>query len=148
MWKPPNPETFNALVWTIVKQIPEGQVATYGQIAQMIPPPEDVTPLDYARMGARWVGQAMNATPEGEGIPWQRVINSKGEISLPKGSPGAMRQRVLLEDEDVKFNDKGRIDFKVFGWNGADKTWLDEHGFYPAPKLRADDDAPKQMNLL
>lgn len=147
MWKPPNPETFNTLVWSIVKQIPAGQVATYGQIAKMIPPPEDVIPPDYARMGARWVGQAMNETPEGKGIPWQRVINSKGEVSLPKGSPGAMKQHVLLEDEGVKFSDKGRINLKVFGWNGPDKPWLDEHSLYPPPKFR-DDDVPKQMDLL
>jgi len=148
MWKPPDPDSFNAVVWTIVKQIPEGQVATYGQIANMIPPPDGVIPPDYNRLGARWVGNAMNSTPDGEGIPWQRVINSKGEVSLPKGSPGASKQRTLLEDEGIKFSDKGRINFKVYGWNGPSKDWLDEHGFYPPKKFRDDADDPKQMNLF
>jgi methylated-DNA-protein-cysteine methyltransferase-like protein len=48
-------------------------------------------------------------------VPWQRVINSKGEISL---RPGAEHQRQLLEDEGVTFNDRGRVNLKVFGWEG------------------------------
>ena len=93
MWQPPDPTTFNALVWKIVRQIPPGRVSSYGQIASMLPLPEDVTPDQYRRLGARWVGQAMRVTPAGEGIPWQRVISSQGKISLPAGSAGADEQR-------------------------------------------------------
>jgi methylated-DNA-protein-cysteine methyltransferase-like protein len=52
-------------------------------------------------------------------VPWQRVINSKGEIS-PR--PGAERQRQLLEEEGVAFNEKGRVDLKKVGWKGSDDT--------------------------
>jgi methylated-DNA-protein-cysteine methyltransferase-like protein len=51
-------------------------------------------------------------------VPWQRVVNAKGEIS-PR--PGARRQRELLEAEGVVFDEKGRVDFKKFGWKGLDE---------------------------
>jgi methylated-DNA-protein-cysteine methyltransferase related protein len=136
MWHPPDPERFNPLVWEIVKQIPPGKVSTYGQIAAMMPPPEGVLPPDYDRLGARWVGQAMNATPPDQGIPWQRVINSRGMISLPEGTPSAQRQRHLLEAEGVGFDEKGRVDFDIVGWDGPDEGWLRERGLYPAPSLK------------
>ena len=50
-------------------------------------------------------------------VPWQRVINAKGEISQ---RPGAQRQKELLLEEGVVFNEKGRIDLKKFGWSGSD----------------------------
>ena len=53
---PPDPRAFNARIWEIVRQIPRGKVMTYGQIAAMIPPPEDVTIEEYKAAGARWVG--------------------------------------------------------------------------------------------
>lgn len=143
MWNPPNPKVFNPIVWMIAKQIPSGKVSTYGQIASMIPPPEGVSPPDYRRMGARWVGTAMNATPQGEGIPWQRVINSKGEISLPAGTPGAHQQRTLLEDEDITFDESERIDFEAFGWDGPDETWLKAHGLHPPRSLKKSGGKPK-----
>ena len=77
---PSNPAVFNALVWEIVRQIPAGKVSTYGQIAAMILPPQGMTQHDYGAFGARWVGGAMAACPEG--IPWQRVINSQGKIYI------------------------------------------------------------------
>ncbi len=134
MWNPPDPERYFWLVWLIVRQIPAGQVSTYGQIAAMIPPPEGVLPPDYDRLGARWVGTAMNNTPPGEGIPWQRVINSQGKIS-PR--PGAERQRTLLEAEGVVFDDKDRVDFVAVGWNGPDEAWLQQNGLHPPRPLRS-----------
>ncbi len=148
MWNPPDPKTFNPMVWMIAKQIPEGQVSTYGQIASIIPPPEGVAPPDYRRLGARWVGTAMNATPANEGVPWQRVINSKGEISLPAGTPGAHQQRTLLEAEGVEFDDKDRVNFEHFGWDGPDETWLKKHGLFTPRPIKKSGGKPQQPKLL
>jgi len=119
-----------------VKQIPEGRVSSYGQIASMIPPPSGVDPEQYVRLGARWVGTAMNMTPGGQSIPWQRVINSQGEISLPKGSSNAEEQRALLEMEGVTFDERGRVDFNQVGWEGPDEGWLTANGFFAPRPLK------------
>jgi methylated-DNA-protein-cysteine methyltransferase related protein len=112
---PPDPAAFNAAVWEIVRQIPPGKVATYGQIAALVPPPQGISLQDYRAFGARWVGGAMAACPES--IPWQRVINSQGKISLRKGS-GPEIQQQLLEDEGVEFDDRQRVDLARYGWSG------------------------------
>lgn len=93
--------------------IPRGKVATYGQIAKMIPPPGGVELEAYAAFAPRWVGGAMANCPDD--VPWQRVINSQGKISE---RPGAEKQRQLLEQEGVGFDAKGRVDLKKYGWNG------------------------------
>lgn len=147
MRNPPDPKTFNQLVWTIVQQIPEGLVSTYGQIASMIPPPEGVLPPTYDRFGSQWVGAAMNATPSGQGIPWFRVINSKGMVSLPAGSSSAVEQRARLEAEGVRFNEKDRVDFEVVGWDGPDEAFLREHGLF-APKPLKKKSGGSQPQLL
>ncbi|KAF0109157.1 MAG: hypothetical protein FD146_201 [Anaerolineaceae bacterium] len=111
---PPDPILFNHQVWDLVCQIPPGKVAAYGQIAKLIPPPEGVETKAYLTLGPRWVGSAMAKCPND--VPWQRVINSKGEISL---RPGAEEQRRLLEAEGVEFNDRGRVDLVRFGWEAG-----------------------------
>src|SRR5687768_213571 len=136
MYQSPDPSTYNVLVWEIVKQIPEGQVSTYGQIASMIPPPDGVDPEQYRRLSPRWVGSAMNAVLPGHGIPWQRVINSQGKISLPAGSASADQQRGLLEMEQVEFDEDGKIDLETFGWEGPDPVWLEQNGFLKPRSLR------------
>jgi methylated-DNA-protein-cysteine methyltransferase-like protein len=127
MWNPPDPEYF-AKAWLIARQIPRGKVSTYGQIASMIPAPPDGDPEQYRRLGARWVGAAMHDIPDGD-IPWQRVINSQGKISL-SGSSGD-RQRELLRREGVQFSEDGAVDLERYGWDGPDESWLDEHDFLP-----------------
>lgn len=107
----PNQDIYYEMVWELVRQIPSGKVATYGQIAKMLPPPEGVEIEAYRAFGPRWVGGAMANCPEG--VPWQRVINAKGEISK---RPGAQRQKELLLEEGVPFDEKGRIDLKKYGW--------------------------------
>lgn len=111
---PPSWPEFNETVWEIVRQIPPGRVATYGQIAALIPAPQRIDPAEFLAWRARWVGTAMSASPQG--VPWQRVINAQGKIS-PRG-PGAARQRDLLEAEGVAFDDRERVDLAKFGWEG------------------------------
>jgi methylated-DNA-protein-cysteine methyltransferase-like protein len=111
---PPDPIIFNNQVWDLIRQIPPGKIATYGQIAKLLPTPEGVEEKAYLSLGPRWVGSAMAKCPDD--VPWQRVINSKGEIS-PR--PGAEEQRRLLEAEGVEFNDRGRVDLIRFGWDTA-----------------------------
>ncbi|MFZ5879892.1 MAG: MGMT family protein [Chloroflexota bacterium] len=108
---PPNPQIYNQQVWDLVRQVPRGRVATYGQIALMLPPPMGVDFEAYRAMAPRWVGAAMAACPDD--VPWQRIINSQGKISE---RPGAERQRALLEEEGIEFV-KDRIDLKKYGWN-------------------------------
>lgn len=92
-------------IYALVRQIPPGKVATYGQIARLV---GGCTP--------RMVGYAMAAVPNGSDVPWQRVINSKGGVS-PRANPiGEITQRMLLEEEGVVFNDQDRTDLKLFGW--------------------------------
>lgn len=110
---PPDPQTFRLQVWDIVRQIPPGKVATYGQIAAMIPVPSGLSPKDYRAFSPRWVGGAMAACPPG--IPWQRVINAQGKISLKNAE---VEQRALLEAEGVIFDERQRVDLKRFGWKG------------------------------
>lgn len=109
---PPDKEDYYQQVWSLVRQIPSGRVATYGQIAQLIPPPQDFDPQQYKVLSPRWVGDAMAACPED--VPWQRVINSQGKISQRSG---AHRQRQLLEDEGVLFV-KDKVNLKHYQWSG------------------------------
>ncbi|MCL4296449.1 MAG: MGMT family protein [Anaerolineae bacterium] len=109
-------------IYAITRQIPPGKVATYGQIAAMV-----------GSCTARMVGYAMAALPYGSDIPWQRVINRQGKISLRAGGGGS-RQRQLLEAEGVHFDPKTEsVDFNQVGWSGPDWEWLDYHGFQPGP---------------
>ena len=92
-------------IYAVVKRIPKGKVATYGQVAHMV-----------GRCTARMVGYAMAAVPEGSRVPWQRVINSQGMISARSGGDGDERQRVMLKKEGVKFDAKGKVDLTIFQW--------------------------------
>jgi methylated-DNA-protein-cysteine methyltransferase-like protein len=118
---PPNLKDFQVQVWNIVRQIPPGKVAAYGQVAQMIPLPGDMDAKAYLAFGPRWVGGAMAACPDD--VPWWRVLNAKGEISL---RPGAQEQRNRLEAEGVEFDERGRVDPKRFRWNASSDKAEDE----------------------
>lgn len=90
----------------MVRQIPEGRVATYGQIARLCGFPRH----------ARQVGYALAALPQGSDVPWHRVINGRGEIS-ERRMPGADEyQRILLQDEGVEFGLHGRVNLKKYQW--------------------------------
>jgi methylated-DNA-protein-cysteine methyltransferase related protein len=112
---PPRREEFNRQVWALVRQIPPGKVSTYGQIASFMSPPAGMDPKAYLSFGARWVGGAMANCPDD--VPWQRVINSQGKVSLRPGG-GGEHQRQLLEAEGVVFDDRDRVDLKKFAWEG------------------------------
>ena len=113
-------------IYAVVRQIPPGRVSTYGQIAAIV----------GGGCTARQVGYALAALKAGDrSVPWQRVINSRGEISLRPGEGGAI-QRQLLEAEGVEFNRQGQTDFDRFGWSGPDWEWLDRNGLNPAPPLK------------
>ena len=120
---PPDRDYYYAQVWDVVRKIPPGNVATYGQIASMIPPPTRMTATDYRAWGARWVGGAMAACPAD--VPWQRVINAQGRISLRKGG-GHNRQRQLLEEEGIVFDERQRVDLDRYGWKNTIKENLDK----------------------
>lgn len=111
-----------AHILAVVRLIPLGRVASYGQIAWIV---NAATP--------RMVGYAMAGLPAGSDVPWQRVINSQGGIS-PRGDPlSSGRQRALLEEEGVVFGPDGRVDFARFGWGGPDPAWLEAQGFVSLP---------------
>jgi phospholipase/carboxylesterase len=92
----------HARILRVVRSIPRGRVATYGQVAALAGLPRQ----------ARLVGYALHALRDGSRIPWQRVINAKGEVS-PRADGGHDRlQRAMLEKEGVRFDAKGRVDLK------------------------------------
>jgi len=99
--QPPN--TFFSRVYAIVRKIPSGKVATYGQIARALGAPG----------AARTVGWAMRACPAN--VPWHRVVNARGEISL-RPTTGYPEQRARLKAEGVRFNRAGKIDLAKYGW--------------------------------
>lgn len=98
--------------YAVVREIPEGRVATYGQVAALAGLPGH----------ARQVGYALNALdgdPEtgDTDVPWQRVINAKGEVSR-RSEPGwEGLQRAMLEAEGVELDERGRVDLKRFRWD-------------------------------
>ncbi len=91
-------------IYATVARIPEGTVATYGQIAEIV------------GTGPRQVGRALSELPDGLQCPWHRVINARGEVSPRSGSRTAhLRQKKRLEREGVVFRN-GRVDLEVYGW--------------------------------
>src|SRR5437660_12220646 len=98
-------DTLATQVFALVRACPAGRVTTYGWIGKA---------LGYPR-GARMIGWIMNESPEG--VPAQRVINSKGELSgsWAFGQRGRMRQ--LLEAEGIVFSPEERVDLKHYGWD-------------------------------
>jgi len=96
-------------IYAVVRRIPHGRVATYGQVAA----------LAGLAGRARQVGYALHALPEGSTLPWHRVINARGEVS-PRAEPGREGyQRFLLEEEEVEFDLAGRVDLERFGWQAG-----------------------------
>jgi len=94
----------NQRIWQVVAMIPEGRVATYGQIAALAGMPRH----------ARLVGRTLALLPKGSKLPWHRVINAAGRISL-RGSDSHMTQRHRLEREGIEFVGE-RVVLKQYRW--------------------------------
>lgn len=92
-------------IYHVIAHIPPGKVLTYGQVAQM---------AGLGR-GARQVGRTLKYLPPGSLLPWHRVVNSRGTLSLPPESSSHALQKEKLQQEGIVFN-KDRINLKVYSW--------------------------------
>lgn len=99
-------KAFHAAVYRLVRQVPPGRVVTYGQVAAL---------LGYPR-AARAVGQAMRHCPPT--LPWHRVVNARGGISVRGNVGGMLTQRILLEQEGVRVR-RGRLALGRYRWSGG-----------------------------
>ena len=97
-------DSFPQRVWQIVASIPEGYVTTYGDVAQLAGSPR----------AARQVGGVLKRLPEGSTLPWHRVVNRHGAISLT--GPDLQRQRQALLSEGVQVSGSGQIDLQKYRW--------------------------------
>jgi methylated-DNA-protein-cysteine methyltransferase-like protein len=100
-----NQLTLNEIIWQVVALIPDGKVATYGQIAKLCGYPSH----------ARYVGTTLKQLPDDSELPWHRVINAKGEITFPVGSSAFQRQKSLLQAEGIQFNGN-KINLSKYRW--------------------------------
>lgn len=113
---------FYEQVYAVVRRIPRGRVTSYGRIAAMLGRPQ----------AARAVGYALNALKDKQDnlayqdIPWQRVINSQGRISIVNREHGANHQAELLRAEGVVVSDDLRIDLASYLWSGLHLVELDD----------------------
>lgn len=96
----------HAHLYAVISRIPRGRVATYGQIAHLAGIPGH----------ARLVGYALNTLPSHTRVPWHRVVNAKGGISLRSSGGHDITQRFILESEGVKFNQRNIISLPRFQW--------------------------------
>ena len=119
-------------IYEVVREIPQGRVATYGQVATVVGTP----------VTAQQVGEAMaalrNSSP-GPSVPWQRVINAQGKVSTTR------HQQQWLEQEGVVFDAKGATDLRRFGWKGPDPAWAETYGFSLLPDVDAE---AQQLDLF
>lgn len=102
-------QPFTQRVVETIKSIPEGKVATYGQIAEMA----------GSRRAARRVVWVLHAMSEAHGLPWHRVVSASGEIAL-RDDEARMMQTMLLEHEGVEVDDRGRIDLDRYRYRPGD----------------------------
>jgi methylated-DNA-protein-cysteine methyltransferase related protein len=94
------------LIYATVRNIPKGRVATYGQIAELAGLPKQ----------ARLVGYALHALPERSTVPWHRVVNAQGKISLRSEEGVDTLQKRRLHREGVRFSERGVIELKKYRW--------------------------------
>ncbi|MEP7327242.1 MAG: MGMT family protein [Gemmatimonadota bacterium] len=106
------PSATYARIYVVVRRIPRGRVATYGQVAQ----------LAGLAGHARQVGYALHELPDDSSVPWHRVVNARGEISVRRSTGPDRLQRMLLEEEDAGFDLRGRINLARVGWRPRRQT--------------------------
>ena len=113
---------FYEQVYAVVRRIPAGKVTSYGRVAEMLGRPH----------AARAVGYSLSALKDRRGqeayanIPWQRVINSQGRISIVNRDHGPNQQAELLRAEGVQVNDDLRVDFGQYLWEGLHLVEIDD----------------------
>ena len=96
----------NSRIWHVITLIPRGKVASYGDLAMQAGMPG----------AARRVGRALKGLPRDTKIPWHRVINAQGRLSLPADSAARYAQRERLEAEGILFRGNGSVDMGKFRW--------------------------------
>jgi|SRR5690554_382050 len=96
-------EAFKQRIWQQVAAIPEGRVASYGQIARLCGYPKH----------ARYVGFIMKSLPEGSTIPWHRVVNGQGRLAFKEGTAPWLKQKHLLEKENIVFHNS-KINMRIY----------------------------------
>jgi methylated-DNA-protein-cysteine methyltransferase related protein len=104
-------------VYAVVRQIPPGKVASYGQVAALLGHPR-------AARTVGWALAALRDTNEPD-VPWQRVINAQGRVSIRNLEHAPEEQQMLLEAEGIEFNERGYIDWQRFGWEGLSLVELE-----------------------
>jgi methylated-DNA-protein-cysteine methyltransferase-like protein len=113
-------------IWAVIRDIPEGRVASYGQIAEHAGIPR----------GARQVAFALRHVPEDVPVPWHRVIRSSGHLAFDRNSRAWRKQAGLLATENVPMQ-KGRVDMKTYRWQPD----LDELLWKPSAAWDDDEEA-------
>lgn len=98
--------TTRTAIYAVVRRIPAGRVATYGQVAE----------LAGLAGHARQVGYALNALTGATSLPWHRVINARGEVSRRAVPGDELRQRMLLQGEGIRFDGGGRVALARYQW--------------------------------
>ncbi|MCA9959147.1 MAG: MGMT family protein [Chloroflexota bacterium] len=118
MMKMSTQPNFYEQVYAIVRRIPQGKVTSYGRIAAMLGRPN----------AARAVGYALNALKERQehDVPWQRVVNSQGRISIVNREHGANVQAEILQSEGVPVSDDLRVEMRLYLWEGLNLMELDD----------------------
>ena len=115
-----NEVNFYQQVYAVVRRVPRGKVTTYGRVAAMLGRPR----------AARAVGYALNALrddlPTHANVPWQRVINSQGRISIVNREHSARQQADLLRAEGINVSEDLRIDLNIFLWEGLHLLEIDD----------------------
>lgn len=107
-----DPIQFFEKVYVIVRLIPKGKVTSYGRIAEMLDAPRGARAVGYAMRGLKH----KEGNPTYEGIPWQRVVNAQGRLSIP--NVGKHIQKELLEEEGIMISKDFKIDLKKYLWEG------------------------------
>ena len=104
----PRTATYATKILAVVRRVPRGKVATYGQVAAL---------AGFAH-APRLAGYALHALPEGSPLPWHRIVGAGGKLSLVRLSPdGAVLQRLKLEAEGVGFDARGRVRLEKYRWS-------------------------------
>lgn len=108
---------FYEQVYAVVRRIPRGKVTSYGRVAEMLGAPNAARAVGYALRALKDKGD------DYANVPWQRVVNSQGRISIVNREHGAQRQAELLRAEGVEVSKQLRIDLDIYLWSGL--HWLE-----------------------